>query len=84
MSEPTLTDIAGQLQEFKQTTEVQFQDLNRKVDALSQEIKEVKTAVDKLDSRLFELSMRIVTANSWSFFQGGYSLIECSYCFCRG
>ena len=42
MSEPTLTDIVQQLQEFKQTTEVQFQDLNhhyqdlnRKVDALS-------------------------------------------------
>jgi prefoldin subunit 5 len=81
MSEPTLADIAKQLQEFKQTTEAQFQDLNRKVDKLSQEIKEVKTAVDKLDNRLFEPSMRIVTANSSAFFGVGIALLSAAIAF---
>lgn len=81
MREPTLADIAQQLQEFKQTTEAQFQDLNRKVDELSQEIKDVKTAVDKLDNRLFELSMRIVTANSSAFFGVGIALLSAAIAF---
>lgn len=92
MSEPTLTDIAGQLQEFKQTNEAQFQDLNLMVDelsqeikgvndALSQEIKEVKTAVEKLDSRLFERGMRIVTANSSAFFGVGIALLSAAIAF---
>lgn len=51
------------------------------VDELSQEIKEVKTAVDKLNSRLFEWGMRIVTANSSAFFQVGIALLSAAIAF---
>lgn len=50
-------------------------------DALSQEIKAVKTAVEKLDSRLFERGMRIVTVNSSAFFGVGIALLSAAIVF---
>ena len=41
----------------------------------------MKTAVDKLDSRLFELSIRIVTANSSAFFGVGIALLIAAIAF---
>lgn len=51
------------------------------MDELSQEIKDVKTSVDELDNRLFELSMRIVTANSSAFFGVGIALSSAAIAF---
>jgi hypothetical protein len=41
----------------------------------------VKAAVDKLDSRLFELSMRIMIANSSAFFGVGIALLSAEIAF---
>ena len=81
MSEPTLTDIAHQLQElneqflkFRQTTDSEFQEVKR-------DIKEVKQAVEKLDSRLFDFSMRIVTTNQSAFWSISIALLSAAIAF---
>lgn len=81
MSEPTLTDIAQQLQElneqfskFRQATDLEFQEIKR-------DIKEVKQAVEKLDSRFFEFSMRIVTTNQSAFWSISIALLSAAIAF---
>ena len=78
MSEPTLTDIAHQLQElneqFLKFRQTEFQEVKR-------DIKEVKQAVEKLDNRLFDFSMRIVTTNQSAFWSISIALLSAAIAF---
>ena len=77
MREPTLGDISLQLQQITE----RLGKLTADVEILKQESKDIKQAVDKLDNRLFELSMRIVTANSSAFFRVGIALLSAAIAF---
>lgn len=77
MSEPTLGDISLQLRQIAE----RLDELTSNVEILKQESKDIKQAVYKLDSRLFELSMRIVTANSSAFFGVGIALLSAAIAF---
>ena len=81
MSEPTLTDIAQQLQELKKqfsqfrlTTDLEFQEVKR-------DLEEVKQRVEKLDARLFDLSMLVVSNSSAALWGVGTVLLSTAIAF---
>lgn len=66
----------------------QLSDLTAQLSSIQQDLKdikkdlgEVKTKVDKLDDRLHDLTMRVLTANSSAFFGVGIALLSAAIAF---
>lgn len=60
MSEPTLKDIAEQLSAMQ-----------REQTEIKKDLTTIKQQLEKLDSRFFEFSMRVVSANQSAFYADG-------------
>lgn len=76
-SEPTLTDISKALQEIKQV----LADTTVALKEIKQTQEETKKRLETLDSRFFDFSMRIVSANSSAFFGVGIALLSAAIAF---
>lgn len=74
MSEPTLEDIAKQIADLDIKTEQQ-------ISLLRKEVAEIKQLVEKLDSRFFDFSMRVVSANQSAFWSISIALLSAAIAF---
>ncbi|PSO66542.1 MAG: hypothetical protein BRC41_00995 [Cyanobacteria bacterium QH_9_48_43] len=56
--------------------------IEKALEELKEGHNEIKKRLDTLDSRLFELILRSMSANSSAFFGVGIAAVERCYCFC--
>ena len=68
-TEPTLAEIAQQLTEMRSYTKEQFAETRA-------EIAQLKATVEKLDSRLFDFTMRVVSVNQSAFYSVGLAILS--------
>lgn len=84
MSEPTLTDIAQQLTDFRADTQHRLDVIDKRLDVIDKRLEKldiIEKRLDTLDGRFFEFSMRIVSANSSAFWGVGIALLSAAIAF---
>lgn len=75
-SEPTLTDIAQQLTDFRNDTRTRLDAIDTKLQLHGEILGRVEKRLDTLESRFFDFSMRIVTTNQSAFWSISIALLS--------
>lgn len=81
MSEPTLTDIAQQLTDFRTDTQHRLDAIGTKLQAQGETLNKIEKRLDTLDSRLYDFSMRVVTTNQSAFWSISIALLSAAIAF---
>lgn len=79
MSEPTLTDIAQQLTDFRTDTQHRLDVIDKRLDVIDKRLEKldiIEKRLDTLDGRFFEFSMRMVTTNQSAFWSISIALLS--------
>ena len=80
-SEPTLTDIAQQMTDFRNDTRTRLEAIDTKLQLQGEILDRVEKRLDTLESRLFDFSMRIVTTNQSAFWSISIALLSAAIAF---
>jgi len=81
MSEPTLTDIAQQLTDFRTDTNHRLNAIETKLQLQGETLGKIEKRLDTLDSRLYDFSMRVVTTNQSAFWSISIALLSAAIAF---
>ena len=80
-SEPTLTDIAQQLTDFRNDTRTRLDAIDTKLQLHGEILNRVEKRLETLESRFFDFSMRIVTTNQSAFWSISIALLSAAIAF---